>query len=428
MDSPASDLKRDDALRKSIKKTKAPLAPLSPAPVRLADIDIGERPPLSLSPITAAAPPFKLFPSPLPKPKHFQVSTNFDSDKRSSVPAHMLASVKISSNDTKSSLFSQDELDDRSDALDLDSIQKQINAVEEIFHQQQLQSELQSSHRNPSIDELKIRSRRYGETENLLQPCGSNMASGTDFCYLPPMNDSDCEEEESGFQRGSEGRNSTGAKDFEKSAKNSKINRTSSDTKNFDYVGIRQTLREKQVERKQAENETKRKDVKELDDLLAKAAAKHNKRIPVPVSSSDEIDNGVSDIIIKPTIPTASSIILKRNEVKYAQNLRHFEDSIKKAKIAAQAEGKNKAKPAAPPVVTAVTPKVSKVPIVVKPTVPSTRHSISPPPVPPPSNNSTLPTRNNRLASAQVTFCFVYVFCVCFWKTSGFLDSLWLCH
>lgn len=420
MDSPTSDLKRDDALRKSIKKNKAPL---SPAPVRLADIDIGERPPLSLSPITAAAPPFKLFPSPLPKPRHFQVSTNFDSDKRSSVPAHMLANVKISANDAKNRLFTQEEIDDRSDPLDLDSIQKQINAVEEIFHQQQLQSELESSHRKTSIEELKIRSRRYGETENLLQPCGSNMASGTDFCYLPPMNDSDCEEE-GGFQRGSEGRNSTGAKDFEKSAKNSKINRTSSDTKNFDYVGIRQTLREKQVQKQQqqqqsTESVTKRKDVKELDDLLAKAAAKHNKRIPVPV---DEVDNGVSEMIVKPSIPTANSIILKRNEAKYAQNLRHFEDSIKKAKLAAQAEGKNKAKTAAPPVVTAVTPKVSKVPLLAKPTAPSPRRSISPPPVPP-SNNSTLPTRNNRLASAQAAqvtfFCFVKRTCGFVWRFFG---------
>lgn len=409
MDPPTSDLlKRDDALRKSIKKTKAPLAPT----VKLADIDIGERSPLSLSPITSPSPPFKLFPSPLPQPRHFQVkNTNFDIDKRSSVPANMLSDVKISI--TKNHLFTQDELDDRSDALDLDSIQRQISAVEEIFQKQQLQSELQSSHRKPSIDELKIRSRRYGETENLLQPCGSNMASGTDFCYLPPMNDSDCEEEESGFQRGSEGRNSTGAKDFEKSSKNSKINRTSSDTKNFDYVGIRQTLREKHVQKQQQSSsnnqyETKRRDVKELDHLLAKAAAKHNKRIPVPVASSDDIENGVSsNLIAKSSIPTASSIIQKRNEAKYAQNLRHFEDSIKKAKIvAAQAEGKNKPKPAAaPPVVTAVTPKVSKVPLLAKPCAPSPRRSISPPPIPP--SNTTLPTRNNRLASAQVT-------CLCF--------------
>lgn len=409
MDSPTSDLKRNDVLRKSIKMTKAPPPPLSPAPVRLADIDIGERTPLSLSPITGTAPPFKLFPSPLPKPKHFQVSTNFDSDKRSSVPAHMLTSVKIPSND-KNKLYPQDELDDKNDALDLDSIQKQINAVEEIFHQQQLQSELQSSHRKPSIDDMKIRSKRYGETENLLLKSGqSNMASGTDFCYLPPLNDSDFEDEESGFQRGSEGRNSTGAKDFfEKPSKNPKINRTSSDTKNFDYVGIRQALREKQVQKQQSsENEiNRRKDVKELDDLLVKAAVKHNKRIPVPVTS-DEVDNA-SEVIMKPTIPTASSIIQKRNEAKYAQNLRSFEESIKKAKVAAQADGKNKPKPAAPPVVTAVTPKVaSKYPV--KPTVPTTttRHSITPPPVPapPPSNTSTLPTRNNRLATTQVTFC-----------------------
>lgn len=403
MDSPTSDLKRDDALRKSIKKTRAPLAPLSPPPVRLADIDIGERAPLPLSPITGAPPPFKLFPSPLPKPKHFQLNTNFESDKRSSVPAHMLSELKIKDTTNKNRLYAQDEIDDKSDALDLDSIQKQINAVEEIFHKQQLQSELQSSHRKPSIDELKIRSRRYGETENLLQPCGSNMASGTDFCYLPPMNDSDCEEE-SEFKRGSEGRNSTGAKDFEKSTKN-KINRTSSDTKNFDYVNIRQALKAKQVQNQQQQQQPqpdpKRKDVKELDDLLAKAAAKHNKRIPVPISSSDETDNG--EVITKPTIPTTSSIIQRRNEAKYAQNLKNFEETMKKAKLAAKAaEGKNnnqKPRPAEPPKITAVTPKVSKVSPVVKPIVPTTRHSISPPPLPP-NTTSTLP-RNNRLAQAQ---------------------------
>ncbi|CAD7012460.1 unnamed protein product [Ceratitis capitata] len=68
---------------------------------------------------------------------------------------------------------------------------------------------------DPSIDELQIdrkkQSKRYGETENLLQPGNSEMASGTGFSYLTPPSDMETQVTQYRFSRGTGARSSVGA-------------------------------------------------------------------------------------------------------------------------------------------------------------------------------------------------------------------------
>ncbi|XP_062134053.1 serine/threonine-protein kinase MARK2 isoform X9 [Drosophila sulfurigaster albostrigata] len=145
--------------------------------------------------------------------------------------------------------------DDVGVAFALGSIEKHILNMEESFKQQRSESQQQEQSQS-SMDVMKMKSKRYGETENLLRPGISDMSSENDFQYLGgrrnQLDDSN-EQMLNEFQRGSDGRNSIGAYSKNSStttagsgALKTKLARTASDTKNTDTVlAMRATLKQK---------------------------------------------------------------------------------------------------------------------------------------------------------------------------------------
>ncbi|XP_049309812.1 serine/threonine-protein kinase MARK2 isoform X5 [Bactrocera dorsalis] len=136
--------------------------------------------------------------------------------------------------------------DDVNVSFALGSIEKHIFEMEESFKKME-------NVRQPSIDELKLdrkkQSKRYGETENLLQPGNSEMASGTGFSYLTPPSDLENSSDSiTDFQRGTGARSSVGA--YSKVATTpykTKITRTSSDSKNTETMATRDIIKQKKI-------------------------------------------------------------------------------------------------------------------------------------------------------------------------------------
>ncbi|XP_028894912.1 serine/threonine-protein kinase MARK2 isoform X4 [Zeugodacus cucurbitae] len=136
--------------------------------------------------------------------------------------------------------------DDVNVSFALGSIEKHIFEMEESFKKME-------NVRQPSIDELKLdrkkQSKRYGETENLLQPGNSEMASGTGFSYLTPPSDLENSSDSiTDFQRGTGARSSVGA--YSKIATapyKTKITRTSSDSKNTETMATRDIIKQKKI-------------------------------------------------------------------------------------------------------------------------------------------------------------------------------------
>ncbi|XP_067627699.1 serine/threonine-protein kinase MARK2 isoform X3 [Eurosta solidaginis] len=137
--------------------------------------------------------------------------------------------------------------DDVNVSFALGSIEKHIFEMEESF------KKMEENVREPSDDDLKLdrkkQSKRYGETENLLQPGNSEMASGTGFSYLTSPSDmGNSTDSITDFQRGTGARSSVGA--FSKSVTTApyktKITRTSSDTKNTtETMAMRDIIKQK---------------------------------------------------------------------------------------------------------------------------------------------------------------------------------------
>ncbi|CAD7012451.1 unnamed protein product [Ceratitis capitata] len=133
--------------------------------------------------------------------------------------------------------------DDVNVSFALGSIEKHIFDMEESFKKME-------HIRQPSIDELQIdrkkQSKRYGETENLLQPGNSEMASGTGFSYLTPPSDMENSSDSiTDFQRGTGARSSVGA--YSKGPYKTKITRTSSDSKNTETMAMRDIIKQKKI-------------------------------------------------------------------------------------------------------------------------------------------------------------------------------------
>ncbi|XP_051861193.1 MAP/microtubule affinity-regulating kinase 3 isoform X8 [Drosophila albomicans] len=212
--------------------------------------------------------------------------------------------------------------DDVGVAFALGSIEKHILNMEESFKQQRSESQQQEQSQS-SMDVMKMKSKRYGETENLLRPGISDMSSENDFQYLGgrrnQLDDSN-EQMLNEFQRGSDGRNSIGAYSKNSStttagsgALKTKLARTASDTKNTDTVlAMRATLKQKAHH-----------DVKPQAGWRPAAAASGT---PTPAvrttttsrgnSSSSVVDGGSSSKLTATTISAS-----KRRE----ENLRQFE-------------------------------------------------------------------------------------------------------
>ncbi|XP_060660664.1 serine/threonine-protein kinase MARK2 isoform X7 [Drosophila nasuta] len=212
--------------------------------------------------------------------------------------------------------------DDVGVAFALGSIEKHILNMEESFKQQRSESQQQEQSQS-SMDVMKMKSKRYGETENLLRPGISDMSSENDFQYLGgrrnQLDDSN-EQMLNEFQRGSDGRNSIGAYSKNSStttagsgALKTKLARTASDTKNTDTVlAMRATLKQKAHH-----------DVKPQAGWRPAAAAAG---APTPAvrttttsrgnSSSSVVDGGSSSKLTATTISAS-----KRRE----ENLRQFE-------------------------------------------------------------------------------------------------------
>ncbi|XP_039953620.1 serine/threonine-protein kinase MARK2 isoform X1 [Bactrocera tryoni] len=136
--------------------------------------------------------------------------------------------------------------DDVNVSFALGSIEKHIFEMEESFKKME-------NVRQPSIDELKLdrkkQSKRYGETENLLQPGNSEMASGTGFSYLTPPSDLENSSDSiTDFQRGTGARSSVGAYSKVATAPyKTKITRTSSDSKNTETMATRDIIKQKKI-------------------------------------------------------------------------------------------------------------------------------------------------------------------------------------
>lgn len=136
--------------------------------------------------------------------------------------------------------------DDVNVSFALGSIEKHIFEMEESFKKME-------HVRQPSIDELKLdrkkQSKRYGETENLLQPGNSEMASGTGFSYLTPPSDLENSNDSiTDFQRGTGARSSVGAYSKVATAPyKTKIARTSSDSKNTETMATRDIIKQKKI-------------------------------------------------------------------------------------------------------------------------------------------------------------------------------------
>nr|XP_036230562.1 serine/threonine-protein kinase MARK2 isoform X2 [Bactrocera oleae] len=136
--------------------------------------------------------------------------------------------------------------DDVNVSFALGSIEKHIFEMEESFKKME-------NVRQPSIEELKLdrkkQSKRYGETENLLQPGNSEMASGTGFSYLTPPSDLENSSDSiTDFQRGTGARSSVGAYSKVVTAPyKTKITRTSSDSKNTETMATRDIIKQKKI-------------------------------------------------------------------------------------------------------------------------------------------------------------------------------------
>ncbi|XP_055921755.1 serine/threonine-protein kinase MARK2 isoform X21 [Eupeodes corollae] len=398
-----SDLKRDDTTRKSFRnpshrKGTAPAPPPATQPkitefVKLADIDIGEKP------VTCPPPGLNFVskenedePSALVELRKPPIkdSTVIVGEKRCSVPVSKSFSQYLASNAKKGNdrvslnphgavrtgQFEQlrdkillsplpnradnkinlpDE-DDDNVSFALGSIEKHINQVEESFKQ--------SSKQNACIDEIKVeiikKSKRYGEHENLLQPGISDMASGQDFGYLPGSRGTESDGE-SEFQRGSEARNSTGA--YSKAiatTQKPKISRTASDTKNSEVIAIRAALKPKQS--------IATKDL-QLDVAVAKNSAN--------------------------SAMSSTTSAAKRRE----ENLKHFEALLQQKPRVVSTEVKQaRARPNAP----LAKPTPTPLPSSANATPTTGRHIVTMPPLPPSATKAPSPNTsmlNNRYAT-----------------------------
>ncbi|KAH8371317.1 hypothetical protein KR093_006883 [Drosophila rubida] len=213
--------------------------------------------------------------------------------------------------------------DDVGVAFALGSIEQHILNVEQSFKQQQLSESQQQEQSQSSMDVMKMKSKRYGETENLLRPGISDMSSENDFQYLGgrrnQLDDSN-EQMLNEFQRGSDGRNSIGAysKNSATTAAGSgalkaKLARTASDTKNTDTVlAMRATLKQK------AHHDAKPPAAawRPAGTTSAPTPAVRTSTTSRGNSSSSVVDGGSSSKLTATTISAA-----KRRE----ENLRQFE-------------------------------------------------------------------------------------------------------
>ena len=160
-------------------------------------------------------------------------------------------------------ILTQNDDDNVSHALT--SIEKHLHLFEKnIEHYDQQQQQPEGSSSNDDYKKELKKSKRYGETENLLGSGRSDMISGTDFHYLAGQNDFDDPATDSGsdFERGAIGRNSFGA--YSKNTANTlnkpKIARTASDTKNSDFLTIRANY-SKQNQKAKLNDDNQKKDL-----------------------------------------------------------------------------------------------------------------------------------------------------------------------
>ncbi|XP_017468247.1 PREDICTED: serine/threonine-protein kinase MARK2 isoform X1 [Rhagoletis zephyria] len=216
--------------------------------------------------------------------------------------------------------------DDVNVSFALGSIEKHIFEMEESFKKME-------HIRQPSIEELKMdrkkQSKRYGETENLLQPGNSEMASGTGFSYLPPPSDLENSSDSiTDFQRGTGARSSVGAYSKGVTAPyKTKITRTSSDTKNSETMAMRDIIKQKKiVANKELPPTPPQPSVRES---LRYSGNESTKRIFVPSNTSHRVS--VSNTNTNPTANTGklisqtdSALIDKHRQ----ENLKKFESMI----------------------------------------------------------------------------------------------------
>ncbi|XP_053963055.1 MAP/microtubule affinity-regulating kinase 3 isoform X2 [Anastrepha ludens] len=161
-------------------------------------------------------------------------------------PSYTIAAMPTTTKLTKEPTLVLTAEDDVNVSFALGSIEKHIFEMEESFKKME-------HVRQPSIEELRLdrkkQSKRYGETENLLQPGNSEMASGTGFSYLPPPSDMENSSDSiTDFQRGTGARSSVGAYSKGVTAPyKTKITRTSSDTKNSETMAMRDIIKQKKT-------------------------------------------------------------------------------------------------------------------------------------------------------------------------------------